>query len=93
MTHKERPCPVCKRGIVRIEELPAGAECNHCRSIIEVDAYYSYGAIFLLALCWLTLFRFDLYDFSLPFVAASVIHSTWYFEINGRWLPLKCYED
>ncbi len=92
MISKERRCPVCKRGIVRVEELRHGAECNHCRSVIEVDAFYSMGVGLVLALCWLTLFRLDLGDFAMPFVVTSVIYGIWIYQIPARWLPLKCYE-
>ncbi len=93
MASKERQCPACRRGIVRIAELRSGAECSHCRSTISVDMFYAWCTTILLFVGFLILLPFDQLGMTMALVAASVIYSIWGFQINERWLPLKCYEE
>ena len=88
-----RQCPVCKKGRVRVSELRHGAECNHCRSVVEVDAFYSLGFPLLLALGWLTLFRLDHGIAAVFLVAVTVIYAIGIYPITGRWFPLKSYDS
>jgi hypothetical protein len=92
MSQLQRQCPVCHQGAVLVAELHCGAECNRCRSIIEVDITYAWCATILLFLAIFWLFRLDLPALAIPLVIISVIYSIWGYRINGRWLPLKSYE-
>jgi len=92
MSQLQRQCPVCRQGVVVVAELRHGAQCNRCRSIIEVDITYAWCATILLFLAIFWLFRLDLPVFAVALVIVSVIYSIWAYQINGRWLPLKTYE-